>query len=591
MKVYAVILSLLISIASGLATEAIGLVDASVTTYNSVGLVSTCKQGVNKTDFSYDTHGWLKNATTSTGNASFYQSLLYAEGTNPCYNGNISAKDSDRGKYVYSYDTSNRLTAASCKTQAGAQDYTTGYEYDDRGNITHLARKGVVDKAGQSYIYGLLDDLTMSYAGNQLATISSTTEALPFEGMTGLGKTGNYTVAYDSSGRLSSDNSRGITGIEYDNGGHPVRITFSSGNEQHDVWDGFGNHLSTSYYVLGADGKLSHLSTKEYTGDGHVIVDGVVKYARFDGGYFDNQGNPYWNIADYLGNTVVSTDKDGIIIQANDYYPYGEPWSEPAGQPFLYSGNERLRVDGLNEYDFNSRRYNPVTTQFTTWDPFAEKYPWLSPYAYCAGNPIGLVDPSGMIVEAKSESAQINILNTLTAEEAKFVYFSNGYINNALINLSTSKSENMMALKALSNSDIRYTFIVSDEFRVNGNTIKLVSEDESGIKGITLLPNAELHPSPDNNVYIYTSKFLSLERQASNTAHEGYGHAYFYELMHQGKDVDPFHHYKFELLPPTFDDELGREIPTLGWTDSNDLLKHQIQVVEQQAINNYKSKQ
>ncbi|MDE6791494.1 MAG: hypothetical protein K2J48_00195, partial [Muribaculaceae bacterium] len=31
---------------------------------------------------------------------------------------------------------------------------------------------------------------------------------------------------------------------------------------------------------------------------------------------------------------------------------------KPSGQPWLYSGNERLRMDGINEYDFNARRYN-----------------------------------------------------------------------------------------------------------------------------------------------------------------------------------------------------------------------------------------
>ncbi len=33
----------------------------------------------------------------------------------------------------------------------------------------------------------------------------------------------------------------------------------------------------------------------------------------------------------------------------------------------------------------------------------AEKYPWLSPYLYCANNPVNLVDPSGMIWEDPEE--------------------------------------------------------------------------------------------------------------------------------------------------------------------------------------------
>ena len=33
--------------------------------------------------------------------------------------------------------------------------------------------------------------------------------------------------------------------------------------------------------------------------------------------------------------------------------------------------------------------------RFTTIDPLAEKYPSVSPYAYCNGNPVNLVDPDG----------------------------------------------------------------------------------------------------------------------------------------------------------------------------------------------------
>jgi len=41
--------------------------------------------------------------------------------------------------------------------------------------------------------------------------------------------------------------------------------------------------------------------------------------------------------------------------------------------------------------------YNaPSTGRFMTVDPMAEKYPGISPYIYCAGNPIAYIDPDGM---------------------------------------------------------------------------------------------------------------------------------------------------------------------------------------------------
>ena len=39
-------------------------------------------------------------------------------------------------------------------------------------------------------------------------------------------------------------------------------------------------------------------------------------------------------------------------------------------------------------------------TMWLSVDPMAEKYPRISPYAYCMWNPIKLVDPNGMIVDS-----------------------------------------------------------------------------------------------------------------------------------------------------------------------------------------------
>ena len=38
---------------------------------------------------------------------------------------------------------------------------------------------------------------------------------------------------------------------------------------------------------------------------------------------------------------------------------------------------------------------NPKLGRFTTIDPLAEKYPHMSPYAYCSCNPVNFVDPDG----------------------------------------------------------------------------------------------------------------------------------------------------------------------------------------------------
>jgi len=52
-------------------------------------------------------------------------------------------------------------------------------------------------------------------------------------------------------------------------------------------------------------------------------------------------------------------------------------------------------MHGLNLYDYGARLYDPLIGQFTSIDPLCEKYYSVSPYAYCAGNPVNRIDPDG----------------------------------------------------------------------------------------------------------------------------------------------------------------------------------------------------
>lgn len=68
-------------------------------------------------------------------------------------------------------------------------------------------------------------------------------------------------------------------------------------------------------------------------------------------------------------------------------------------QPYKYGGKELDRQNGLDWYDFEARQHDPMLLRFTSIDPMAEKYYSISPYAYCAGNPIRFVDNTGKIIE------------------------------------------------------------------------------------------------------------------------------------------------------------------------------------------------
>ena len=58
---------------------------------------------------------------------------------------------------------------------------------------------------------------------------------------------------------------------------------------------------------------------------------------------------------------------------------------------------------------FGARYYDPtLLTSWTAVDPMADKYPNLSPYNYCAWNPIKLVDPNGDTVILSATARKIH---------------------------------------------------------------------------------------------------------------------------------------------------------------------------------------
>jgi RHS repeat-associated protein len=140
--------------------------------------------------------------------------------------------------------------------------------------------------------------------------------------------------------------------------------------------------------------------------DEHMAVNGTLEMSRFEGGYFDEYGNPHYYLTDYQGNVVRVIDETGIGTQPMDYYPYGEPWQEwdwaladtyPTFNKnrFLYGGKERITQFGLGLYNFEARMYRAPLGRFSTPDKKAIDTPWLSPFAYCACNPVNAIDPTG----------------------------------------------------------------------------------------------------------------------------------------------------------------------------------------------------
>ena len=64
-----------------------------------------------------------------------------------------------------------------------------------------------------------------------------------------------------------------------------------------------------------------------------------------------------------------------------------------ANSSYTFSAKEKDSETGLSY--FGSRYYNSDLSVWLSVDPMSDKYPSLSPYTYCANNPVKLVDPNG----------------------------------------------------------------------------------------------------------------------------------------------------------------------------------------------------
>lgn len=105
----------------------------------------------------------------------------------------------------------------------------------------------------------------------------------------------------------------------------------------------------------------------------------------------------HYYLKDHLGsNRVAVNQATGEVEQVNHYYPFGGLMAESTGgsvQRYKYNGKELDRMHGLDWHDYGARWYDGL--KFLTQDSHATDYVDISPYAYCANNPINAIDTDG----------------------------------------------------------------------------------------------------------------------------------------------------------------------------------------------------
>ncbi len=406
--------------------------------YDEAGrLTGTTQGGAVSTTRGYNLHGWL----TSIESTPFREYLYYEQphnGSTAQYGGNISSMDWKTGDnilrgYTFQYDGLSRLTGAAYSENGSASThYGTSYQYDLMGNITGLTRSGLQDDNS----YGLIDNLSFDYNGNQLLKVTDAVTSGPnYSGAFHFNDHSDVSqeYEYDLNGNMTKDLNKEITSVEYNVLNLPARVVANSGSFIC-KYASDGRKLSTALIIntlpgnVGGQVVLPIDTIHSPIGQGFVI-DSVIPHPRppkeplflgyqycgsiiynysalsmvlIDGGYVTFNGSTpvyHYYLQDHLGNNRVVVNESGTVEQVNHYYPYGGLMGESTGgdiQKYKYNGKRLERNHGLDWYDYGARHYDAAIVSWPTMDPLSEKYYSISPYAYCVDNPVNTIDFYGL---------------------------------------------------------------------------------------------------------------------------------------------------------------------------------------------------
>ena len=328
---------------------------------------------------------------------------------------NIMGKD----EVLYDYNAQNMLTDSGYnegdRQNDGQGNYDESLSYDKMGNVQSLLRSGLLDDGS----YGLIDNLSYSYHGNQLLKVDDAANGPYYQGafhfVDGADEAVEY--EYDANGNMVRDLNKCISSISYDLNNQPRKIEYNDGRNASYVYDAEGNKLSVSYNLTAmssaqpqmpvmqssnvASANMSNgQKTIEYCGN--IICDGDETMILNNVGYAlynkDNNLSFYYYLKDHLGNNRVVVREYGEIEQVNDYYPTGALMTSSKGgdtQRFKYNGKELDRTNGLNWYGYGARNYDAAIVRWDGMDKLCEKYSPFTPYGYCLNRFLNYYDKIG----------------------------------------------------------------------------------------------------------------------------------------------------------------------------------------------------
>ena len=456
-------------------------------------------------------------------NARFSQTLHYSDVPscfwNEYFNGRISAvsvRQLDNSYRMFlSYGDRQSLCDMAMYTYDG-----TGYlrfkesmGYDIMGNIRTLTRQTPL---------GDVNVLSFEYTGNHFKSSydhssSRWPDAYSFlyhswepEGAFG----------YDDNGNETRNLAQNVEYAHYNNHNLPDSVCFPGGNTLllDYLSDGRRVRTNTKTYRTALIVPLDDLqllsdpsSETEEVRDGDFLFrDGRLSRLETPGGYVslrnDTTGEKrirgYYYIKDYLGSVRLTCDYEtGEVLQSMEYLPSGAIFRRTCYdiQNRRFCGKEELSMHGFNMYDSGARLQCTLVPRFSTMDPLLEKYYDISPYVYCANNPVRFIDPTGMIWEDPQEAERLkkNIDNRITSLNKDIVRNQDKLDKGGLSEKQIGKLESR-----ISEANNRIS-----NLNTSKADIDLLGADQSNVYALSSISGGKhkVRQGSDGKVYIETS--------------------------------------------------------------------------------------
>ena len=415
----------------------------------------------------------------------------------------------------------------------------------------------------------LLSDANQVSNGNQLKTIEDYAEKhLTYTGASDFydGYTYDTEYYYNANGALESDLNRDIDLIQYDDLGNARCIYYFEHDQIEYIYAADGTKLRTIHRPASSTALTESI---DYVGN-LILKNGQPSMYLFDGGYatFNSNGAVngwHYYIQDYMGNNRMVVNKNGTVEQVTHYYPYGgvigDISTNESFQNYKFEGKELDRTFGLDNYDIHARQYFAMMPSWDRIDPLAEKYYGISPYVYCGGDPVNMLDISGDSYYALTDSGKV-VLAKETEDKYDYLVASNG--EKQLVNDQSILSDlsNGKTASSKSTETVDLFFFASDhsivEWGLYGYTDgKYMIKTDNEPRSVTMPNNnnnkwldMHSHPGTENKLegsrggsFPDINTFRAQERKAKETGqkmylafvyHKNSGYTYRYNSSSKG---------------------------------------------------------